>query len=208
MPKVKETYADEKKQFIIQCTMDVLKEKNIHQLTMRDVIKKTGFSQGTIYQYYKNLNQILNVITCDYMEKMKKEIEKCVNETPDFYQCYARICDCMISLYKDSPVMFEAVLGTVSFSKEEDVADEILHKIYLVGEELNQVVICLLKKGMENGIVDKGLNLYVTVSYMWSSIGQAILFSDKKREYIRQQFGILVEEYRRQCFEMILKSIS
>lgn len=207
MPKVKESYAEEKKQFIIRCTLDVLKEKNINQLTMRDVIRRTGFSQGTIYQYYKNLDQILNVIICNYMLKMKERLEKCVNENPDFYECYEVICDCMVSLYEESPVMFEAVLGTVSFSKEENPEDDILYKIYLVGEQLNSIIIGLLQKGIEAGIVEKNLNLYVVVSYMWSSIGQAILFSAKKQKYIEEQFGIDVSMYRKQSFAMLLKSI-
>lgn len=207
MPKVKETYTEEKKQYILQCTTDVLKEKHIHKLTMRDIIRKTGFSQGTIYQYYRNLEQILNVLILNYMHRMKEEIEASICEKQDFYQCYEAVCECMVRLYEESPVMFEAVLGTVAFSKEENPEDEVLYEIYLAGEQLSEMIIRLLKNGMKNGIVEEDLNLHVAVFYLWSSIGQAILFSSKKKDYIFQQFGLDDREYRRLSFEMIIKSV-
>ncbi len=211
MPKVKESYTAEKKEFILHCTKEALKEKAYNQLTMRDVIRKTGFSQGTIYQYYKNLDEILNVIICRYMHRMKEEIESCLEKEIEFNRCYEMVCNCMVSLYKESPVLFEAVMGEVSYSKENSkgkgLENDVLHEIYLVGEELNEVVIRILKKGMESGSVESGLNLHVAVFYMWSSIGQTILFSSKKKQYIRQQLGMDEEEYRRQSFELIIKSV-
>ncbi len=207
MPKVKESYTEEKKEFILHCTKEALKEKAINQLTMRDVIRKTGFSQGTIYQYYKNLGEILNVIICRYMHRMKEEMESCLEKETEFNRCYEAVCNCMVSLYKESPVLFEAVMGEVSYSKGKGMEKDVLYEIYLVGEELNEMIIRILKKGMESGIVESGLNLHVTVFYMWSSIGQTILFSSKKKEYIRQQLGMDEEEYRRQSFELIIKSV-
>ena len=207
MPKVKESYTEEKKEFILHCTREVLREKAFNQLTMRDVIRKTGFSQGAIYQYYKNLDEILNVIICQYMYRMKEEIESCTKEETEFDSCYEAVCNCLVRLYEESPVVFEAVMGEVSFSREKGSKDDVLHEIYLVGEELNEIIIRILKKGMENGIVESDLNLYVAVFYMWSSIGQTILFSNKKKEYIRQQFGMDDVAYRKQSFELIIKSI-
>lgn len=211
MPKVKESYTEEKKEFILHCTKEALKEKAFNQLTMRDVIRKTGFSQGTIYQYYKNLDEILNVLICRYMYRMKEEIESCLEKETEFNRCYEAVCNCMVSLYNESPVLFETIMGEVSYSKEnsegKDLEKDVLYEIYLVGEELNEMIIRILKKGMESGIVESGLNLHVTVFYMWSSIGQTILFSSKKKQYIRQQLGMDDGEYRRQGFELIIRSV-
>lgn len=58
MPKVTDEYLIEKKNFIIECTGEILKEKPLYLITMRDIIKKAGFSQGAIYRYYTNLDEI------------------------------------------------------------------------------------------------------------------------------------------------------
>lgn len=58
MPKVTDEYLASKKNFILKCTDEILKEKALYQITMKDIIKKAGFSQGTIYRYYPNIDEI------------------------------------------------------------------------------------------------------------------------------------------------------
>lgn len=58
MPKVTDAYLIDKRNFILECTNDILKEKPLYQITMRDIIKKAGFSQGAIYRYYSNIDEI------------------------------------------------------------------------------------------------------------------------------------------------------
>lgn len=59
MPKVTDEYRTGKKGFILECTGEILKQKPLYQLTMRDIIQKAAFSQGVIYRYYTNLDEIL-----------------------------------------------------------------------------------------------------------------------------------------------------
>ena len=40
MPKVTTKYLTDRKDFILECTNEVLKEKPLYQITMRDIIKK------------------------------------------------------------------------------------------------------------------------------------------------------------------------
>jgi len=58
MPKVTDEYLTDKRNFILECTNEILKEKPLYQITMRDIIKRAGFSQGAIYRYYANIDEI------------------------------------------------------------------------------------------------------------------------------------------------------
>lgn len=74
MPKVTEEYLKEKRKYILECTGEILKEKPLYTVTMRDIIKKAGFSQGIIYHYYASLDDIyvdyINSITaCPLLEQ-------------------------------------------------------------------------------------------------------------------------------------------
>lgn len=74
MPKVTDEYIEGKRNLILECTKEILKEKPLYQITMRDIIKKAGFSQGMIYRYYTNIDEIyldlINQITlCDPLEQ-------------------------------------------------------------------------------------------------------------------------------------------
>lgn len=58
MPKVTDEYLSDKKNYILECTSEILHEKPLYLVTMRDIIKKAGFSHGVIYRYYSNLDEI------------------------------------------------------------------------------------------------------------------------------------------------------
>jgi AcrR family transcriptional regulator len=58
MPRVTDKYLTDKRDFILECTGEILKEKPLYLITMRDIIKKAGFSQGVIYRYYANSDDI------------------------------------------------------------------------------------------------------------------------------------------------------
>ncbi|MDE6253402.1 MAG: TetR/AcrR family transcriptional regulator [Lachnospiraceae bacterium] len=208
MPKVNSAYKEERNKYIIDCTLEVLSEKSLEQVSMRDIIKKTGFSQGTIYNYYKNIDEIMSVIICRYMYKMKEELSACIHKNNDFYSCYHDICNCMVNLYEDDPVLFEAMLGKISYHTMKNDNQDILFEIYKVGKELNEMIIALLKMGMSQGIVRVDLNLYVVVFHLWSSIGQTILFSHKKQYYIENQIHMTSKKYMEQGFELIISSVT
>jgi AcrR family transcriptional regulator len=60
MPKVSEEYFEKKKQLIIDAAYQVCLRKPVEMVTMMDVIEETGLSQGGIYRFYKDLDEILS----------------------------------------------------------------------------------------------------------------------------------------------------
>lgn len=44
---------------IVDATLEVCEKKTISSITMQDIINATGLSQGAIYRYYKNIDEIL-----------------------------------------------------------------------------------------------------------------------------------------------------
>ncbi|MCR4939270.1 MAG: hypothetical protein K5930_04060 [Treponemataceae bacterium] len=68
MPKVSEEYIEKKKDYIVDCTYKICLRKPVEMVTMTDLIQETGLSQGGIYRFYKNLDEIL----CDMIAGMRK----------------------------------------------------------------------------------------------------------------------------------------
>jgi AcrR family transcriptional regulator len=59
MPKVKDEYLQDKRGQILEAAHRVCMRKPVYSITMRDIIAETGWSQGAIYRYYKNVHLIL-----------------------------------------------------------------------------------------------------------------------------------------------------
>lgn len=58
MPKVTEEYILNKKQKIIDAAYNLCLQKTVSTVTMQDIIDATGLSQGGIYRFYKDIDEI------------------------------------------------------------------------------------------------------------------------------------------------------
>lgn len=59
MPKVTQEYIEQKKKLIVESAAKVCDKKAVCSVTMQDVIDEAGLSQGGIYRFYQNVDDIL-----------------------------------------------------------------------------------------------------------------------------------------------------
>ena len=59
MPKITDEYIKNKRKRIVDACYAVCLRKPIQMVTMTDVIEESGLSQGGIYRFYSDLDEIL-----------------------------------------------------------------------------------------------------------------------------------------------------
>mgnify|MGYP001582640522 CR=1 FL=1 len=59
MPKVSAEYITNKKNSILEAALSVCRNKPLYEITMKDIIKESGVSQGGIYRYFSDIDEIL-----------------------------------------------------------------------------------------------------------------------------------------------------
>lgn len=87
MPKVSEKYVNSKKNQILDAALEVFIRKPVFAVTMQDVIDQMGFSQGAIYRYFNDIDDIIIAIhnrsfsNIDYRDKLEAILsQKCPPE--------------------------------------------------------------------------------------------------------------------------------
>ena len=70
MPKVTEEYIQNKKKLITDAAYALCLEKTVSTVTMQDIINRTGLSQGGIYRFYKDIDEIFG----DMLTNMRKRV--------------------------------------------------------------------------------------------------------------------------------------
>ena len=70
MPKVTEEYIHNKKQTIIRAAYNLCLQKTLSTVTMQDIINTTGFSQGGIYRFYKDIDEIFQDMLRDNRQRV------------------------------------------------------------------------------------------------------------------------------------------
>lgn len=114
MPKVTDEYLAGKRNFILECTNEILREKPLYQITMRDIIKKAGFSQGVIYRYYANIDEI-------YIDLINKNpISNLLEQRIDYLVSSEQtiksvVSDCIVSIGEYIEELLKSIGGKTCF---------------------------------------------------------------------------------------------
>lgn len=114
MPKVTDEYLADKKNYILKCTGEILRIKPLYSVTMRDIIKKAGFSQGIIYHYYTSLDEIY----VDYINKnttynlLEQNIDLLINSELTEKEI---LSECIIAIGKYIEELLKSVGGRTCF---------------------------------------------------------------------------------------------
>ncbi|MBQ8983121.1 MAG: TetR/AcrR family transcriptional regulator [Lachnospiraceae bacterium] len=104
MPKVSEEYIQNKKKSIVDATYRVCLRKPVEMVTMTDVIEETGLSQGGIYRFYKDLDEVL----CDMIANMRSDynitcrIDEATNDKDaGFEEITHRVCSILAEVMEE-----------------------------------------------------------------------------------------------------------
>lgn len=68
-----------KKKEIVEISKNLINEKGVNNVSIRDVVKSVGMSQGLFYYYFKSKDEIVEVIINEYVEMFCKDLENNIN---------------------------------------------------------------------------------------------------------------------------------
>ena len=205
MPAKKEKLREFNKNNIIESAKILFAEKGVHNTTMDDIAAHSEYSKTTLYAYFKSKDEIFDHVMLKYMVLRKSMFEKALEANPGFPQGYYALCDALVDFYESEPVYFEKMLGDIKFSLDE--ADEVLLKIYKVGEETNAIIEGYFGKHMELGNIHLESSPFQVTFTFWAALGGVIVLAHKKELYLSQAKGLTRQEFMKNAFEILLKSI-
>ncbi len=82
---------DNIRRIFIQAAKNTLKSEGIKALSAREIGKATGFSYATIYNYFKDMNELCEVCMLEFLEECKESVLSSTKSTEikDLLKAYA-----------------------------------------------------------------------------------------------------------------------
>ncbi|MTH55283.1 TetR family transcriptional regulator [Bacillus mangrovi] len=74
MPKVSESHARLKRKEILEAARRVCMQKSIFEVSMRDIVIETGMSQGGVYKYFSNIDEVFGALLNE--ESLNDEVKE------------------------------------------------------------------------------------------------------------------------------------
>lgn len=203
----KERLTEFNRQNILNTAKRLFQEKGINQTTMDDIAREAQYSKSTIYVYFKSKEEIYNYIVFEYMTLLKQGISEAIGKSESFKNCYYAVCDNLVEFYEMYPLYFDCLLGEIIMVKDNLNESEILRKIYVVGEEINDTIYSFLEDAILKNEIHSDIKPLETAFTLWSSICGIISIANKKEEYVQMRMKIEKQSFMRYGFETLLRSI-
>jgi len=203
----KETLEQFHREMISAAADRLFSRQGMEKTTMDDIAREAEYSKATLYVYFKGKDEIFYYIVLKGMNLLHKTLQQALSEHEGARDAYCAMCCALAEYCDEHPLYFDSILETVASDAESRAASQVLSEIYTVGEELNQDVEALIRRGTEQGVFRAGLPTLPTGLVHWAALCGIISLANKKRDYICQRMGMDRGEFMHFGFDMLLRSI-
>ena len=105
--KNKEIQAKRMKEYFIQATKEILKGEGLQSISVRNVADRAGYSYATMYNYFKDINELIYVCVNDFQEECRQFVnEQTINNVNGIDKLKGSIL-AYINYFVEYPGIFE-----------------------------------------------------------------------------------------------------
>lgn len=162
--------SEDMKERIREAAIVVMSERGFHLTTTDEIAKEAGCSVGTIYNYFKNKDDILNYIfkvEREDMEEVFLEIEKTTSSVPKKIKLFIEIYyDRIISNVKVGKIIFDE-----SNRLTQGLNDEVLDWLLLINGFFKD----MLEQGIKEGSVKSDIDVDICSTAIMGAVNSVAI---------------------------------
>lgn len=195
------------KSVILDAANELFLTNGIAKTTMDDIARKADYSKTTVYAYFKSKDELLNHIIYAGMCFFKENVMELVQQPTSFIDFFMALCRLLVEMHDAHPLYFEGITGKIYLNDEELAQERILEDIYIIGEEINDIILKRLAQDVANGEVKPLSNNLETVLIMWIALVGIVEKASLKAEYITHRTGKSRAEFMDDAFRLQLSLV-
>jgi AcrR family transcriptional regulator len=105
--KNKEIQEKRMKEYFIQATKDILKGEGLAALSVRNIADQAGYSYATLYNYFKDVNDLVFLCVNDFQEECKLFVENQTKKSPNGLPKLKATIKAYINYFVEYPGIFD-----------------------------------------------------------------------------------------------------
>lgn len=193
---------------ILVCAEKLFIKKGIKATSMDEIAKESKYSKATLYVYFKNKEEIINILVLKSMKKLFEYIIDAIAKQTSIKEKYDCICYGLVKYQEEFPFYFDMVIDKIdiNFDNKDYLYEE--SEIYQIGEKINMVIKSFLDEGINKGEIRFDIKTIPTIISFWAMLSGLIQMASKKEEYIVKELKMSKEEFLDYGFNILYRSIS
>ncbi|MFP4199064.1 MAG: TetR/AcrR family transcriptional regulator [Halanaerobium sp.] len=113
----------------IEATRDLIEEKGIDQITIREVAKKAGYNSATIYNYFDNCNQLIFFASLDFLGEYSLAMPDYIADADNKIDRFIKMWECFCKYSFENPRIYYAIF-TDNIGDHPEILMEKYFKIF------------------------------------------------------------------------------
>jgi TetR/AcrR family transcriptional regulator len=186
----KEREKEHRKEEILNAAQKVFFDKGLPTATMDEIAEAAELSKGTLYLYYKSKEDLYLGVMMRGMQALFIEYEGLAASSDSPLRKIMKLSELYIDFFTSNRKFFRMFhfLQMPQFHKQ--VSEEMQQSCNIETRRLWDLVIDIMKKGMEAGILRSDLNPIEIGIILWSSSTSLMLRGDTEGERWKERFNI------------------
>lgn len=193
---------------IARAAEEVFMKKGMQTATVDDIAKAAGYSKATLYVYFRNKEEIIGLLVLESMKKLRNYVSRALEEHTDTKARYDAIC-CSLKQYQEQfPFYLKIALMEINTDLELEDTLPVERDIFMIGEEINQSLVCFLQDGIAAGRLRPDIALMPTVFSFWAMLSGLVEVAANKESYIEHYLKLSKQSFLQYGFDTLYHSIS
>jgi AcrR family transcriptional regulator len=134
--KNKEIQEKRMKEYFIQATKEILKGEGIQSISVRNIADKAGYSYATLYNYFKDVNDLIFLCVSDFQEECKMYVTQQTKKNNRGIEKLKQSILAYMGYFTDYPGIFELfyIAKVGDFGNKQNTIDLIAKSLDAVCE--------------------------------------------------------------------------
>ena len=203
----KEREKEHRKEEILDAAQKLFFEKGLATATMDEIAEAAELSKGTLYLYYKSKEDLYLAVMMRGMEMLYKIYEPIVSSNDTSVQKLAKFGDTYKNFFHSHRSFFRMFhfLQAPQFHKQ--VSEEMRQACSVESRKMWDLMIGLLRRGMEEDAFRSDLNPVEVAIILWSSATALLLRVDSEGDTWKERMNIDLEHALEISNKLLFESI-
>jgi TetR/AcrR family transcriptional regulator, fatty acid metabolism regulator protein len=150
-----------RKQQIMQAAIDVFGKSSYEKANISEIARTAGIAEGTIYQYFKNKQDLFFSIGLERTKEFCKEIDAHLEGVTDTRDKIRKLVWYYLYYFKTNPDYVRSLMLEMRVNR-----DFVKSKSYKSFKAFSKQVFQILKDGQEEGVIRKDMDVYLALQLL------------------------------------------
>jgi TetR/AcrR family transcriptional regulator len=203
----KEREKEHRREEIIDAAQKIFFQKGLAVATMDEIAETAELSKGTLYLYYKSKEDLYLAVMLRGIDILHELFSNVLADSRSTLEAIANFGEAYYEFFKQHRNYYRMLHFFENPQFHKQVSEEMLHSCAGHNQKVWLVVIDVIKRGIDEGVIQHDIDPKEAAVILWASSNGLMRQMDREDNYWRDIMGVDLETALRRARAMILDAM-